>query len=93
MTRTVTLLGPQRRPSLQHVVRELDAQTTIAFVTAGWQERETDDAEIQEILGGRGANLTLHSLWLDVHERDREYGHAEREHDLVLAELRELYLT
>jgi hypothetical protein len=35
----------------------------------------------------------LHSRWLDVHERDREYAHAEREHDAVLAELRGLYLT
>jgi hypothetical protein len=93
MMRSVTLLGPQRRPSLQHVLRNLDAQATIAFVTAGWQERETDDAELQEILGGRGVNLTLHSRWLDVHERDREYAHAEREHDAVLAELRGLYLT
>jgi hypothetical protein len=93
VTRTVTLLGPQRRPSLQNVVRDLDPQSTIAFVTAGWQERETDDAEIQEILGGRGVNLTLHSRWLEVQERDREYAHAEREHDAVIAELRGLYLT
>lgn len=93
MTRTVTLLGPQRRPSLQNVVRDLGPHARIAFVTAGWQERETDDAEVQEILGGRGVNLTLHSRWLDLHERDREYAHAEREHDAVLAELRGLYLS
>jgi Peptidase family S51 len=28
-----------------------------------------------------------------VHQRDREYGHAEREHDAALDELRRLYLT
>jgi hypothetical protein len=78
---------------VQHVVRELGLHTPVATVTAGWRERETDDAELRELLGGRIANLTLHTRWLDVHERDREYGHAEREHVAALDELRRLYLT
>ncbi|MFB9235487.1 hypothetical protein ACFFWC_08040 [Plantactinospora siamensis] len=93
MNRTVWLLGPQRRPTVQHVVRDLDPQSRIAFVTAGWQERESDDAELRDLLGGRGVNLTLHARWLDVHEQDREYGNAEREHHAAMAELRQLYLT
>lgn len=88
----MTLLGPQRRPSVQHVVRDLDQQRPVAAVTAGWQERETDDAELDELLGGRMVNLALHARWLDVHESDREYAHAEREHDAVLADLRSLYV-
>lgn len=93
MTRTITLLGPQRRPSLEPVVRGLDPHAPIATVTAGWLEREPDDAELQAMLGGRGSNLALHARWLDVHERDREYAHAERDHDAALAELRSVYLT
>ncbi|MFC7546942.1 hypothetical protein [Plantactinospora sp. GCM10030261] len=93
MNRTVWLLGPQRRPTLQHVVRDLDPHVPIAAVTAGWQERESDDAELRDLLGGRGVNLTLHARWLDVHEQDREYANAEREHHVALAELRQLYLT
>jgi hypothetical protein len=93
VTRAVTLLGPQRRPSVQHVVRDLDPHATVAMVTAGWQEREPEDSELQELLGGRAVNLGLHARWLDVHERDREYAYAEREHDSVLAELRQHYLT
>lgn len=92
MTRAVTLLGPQRRPSVQHVVRELDPDRPVAMVTAGWQEREAEDAELKELLGGRAVNLALHARWLDIHERDREYAHAEREHDVALAELRSIYL-
>jgi hypothetical protein len=92
VTRAVTLLGPQRRPSVQHVVRDLEPSRLVATVTAGWQEREGDDAELDQLLGGRTVNLALHQRWLDVHERDREYAHAEREHDAVLAELRALYL-
>jgi len=78
---------------VQHVVRELDLRAPVATVTAGWRERETDDGELRELLGGRIVNLTLHTRWLDVHERDREYGHAEREHTAALDELRRLYLT
>jgi hypothetical protein len=92
MTSTVTLLGPQRRPSLQHVVRGMDPGASFAVVTAGWLERESDDAELRQLLGGRGVNLGLHRRWLDVLERDPEYAIAEREHDAALAELRQLYL-
>jgi hypothetical protein len=93
VSRSVTLLGPQRRPSLHHVVGDLDPHAPVATVTAGWQEREADDAELQEILGGRAVNLGLHQRWLDVHEHDREYAHAERDHDAALAELRSVYLS
>lgn len=92
MSREVTLLGPQRRPSVQHVVRDLDPQGAVATVTAGWQEREADDAELDELLGGRMVNLTLHARWLDVHESDPEYADAERDHDAVLRDLRSLYI-
>jgi hypothetical protein len=93
VTRAVTLLGPQRRPSLQHVVRELSPGTTFAAVTAGWRERESDDAELHELLGGRAVNLSLHRRWLEVLDRDPEYANAEREHEAALAELRQLYLV
>ena len=93
MNRAVTLLGPQRRPSVQLVARTLDPDVPVATVTAGWQERESNDAELDELLGGRTMNLGLHGRWLDVHERDREYAHAERDHDAALDELRTLYLS
>jgi hypothetical protein len=73
-------------------VRELDPGTSFATVTAGWQERESDDGELRELLGGRTANLGLHARWLDVLDQDREYANAEREHEAALAELRQLYL-
>ena len=65
----------------------------MATVTAGWQEREVDDAELSELVGLRTVNLALHARWLAVHEEDREYAHAEREHEAALAELRQLYLV
>lgn len=89
----VTLLGPQRRPTVDAVVRALDPAGPVATVTAGWQEREDDDAELAGLLGGRQVErLRLHARWLDVQERDPEFAVAEREHAAVLDELRQLYL-
>jgi peptidase S51-like protein len=91
--RTITILGPQRRPTLGDVVATLESDAPIAMVTAGWQEREPDDAELDSLLGGRGVRLGLHARWLDVLERDRDFAHAELEHRSVLDELQQLYLV
>jgi len=48
----VVLLGPQRRPTLDGVVRSLGLTGSFAVVTAGWQEREPDDGELVSLLGG-----------------------------------------
>ena len=86
------LLGPQRRPTLDAVVRSLGLSGPFATVTAGWQEREPDDGELSAILGGRVVKLELYRRWLEVQERDPEYATAERALQGVLAEMQELYL-
>jgi hypothetical protein len=88
----VILLGPQRRPTVESVVRSLGLTGPFATVTAGWQEREPDDGELNALLGGRGVNLRLHERWLDVQERDPEYAAASRALQGVLDELQDLYL-
>jgi hypothetical protein len=89
----ITLLGPQRRPTVDQVVAGLDAEMRFATVTAGWQEREPDDAELDGLLGGRTVNLNLYGRWLDIQEHDSEYAVAELEHRTYLEELRLLYLV
>ena len=86
------LLGPQRRPTVDLVVRSLGLAGPFATVTAGWQEREPDDGELSAILGGRVVKLELYRRWLEVQERDPEYATAERALQGVLAEMQELYL-
>jgi hypothetical protein len=86
------LLGPQRRPTLEAVVRSLGLPGPFATVTAGWQEREPDDGEMRALLGGRSVGLELYRRWLDVQERDPEYSAASRALADVLAELADLYL-
>ena len=93
MNRAVTLLGPQRRPTLDRVLHVGGGDAPVATVTAGWQERERDDDELDELLSGRSVNLGLYERWLDVLDRDGEYAVAEREHRTVLDELQQLYLN
>ena len=87
------LLGPQRRPTVDSVVRSLGLSGPYATVTAGWLEREGDDGELHALLGGQAAGLSLYTRWLDVQERDPEYAAASRALADVLAELADLYLV
>jgi len=88
----VTLLGPQRRPTLDTVAASLYPEGPIATITAGWQEREPDDAELGKLLGSRDVNLRLYRRWLDVQERDPEFALGERKLAAVLEELQDMYL-
>ena len=92
MSPSVTLLGPQRRPTLDRVLAALQVDGPVAAITAGWQERESDDDELMHLLAGRGLNLRLHARWMDVLAEDDDYARAEREHRVVLGELQQLYL-
>ena len=93
----IVLLGPQRRPTLEGVTRSLGlagpgVASPVATITAGWQEREPDDALLVSLLEGQAVNLALYRRWLDVRDRDPEYRAGEQRLAGVLAELQELYL-
>ena len=89
----VTLLGPQRTPTVTRVLRSLAIEGRVATVTAGWREREPDDAELNEVLDGRAVNLRLFRRWLDVQERDPDFAAAYRRLRRVLDEVQETYLV
>ena len=93
----IVLLGPQRRPTLEAAARSLGLSgpglaAPVATITAGWQEREPDDALLAALLPGQAVNLALYRRWLDVQDRDPEYRAGEQRLAGVLAELQELYL-
>ena len=99
----VVLLGPQRRPTLDGVVRSLGPPgLRFAVVTAGWQEREPDDGELVSLLAGsaghhgaghHGAvNLGLYRRGVDVAERDPVFAAGWDELRRTLAGLQEVYL-
>src|ERR1022692_3980546 len=88
----VTLLGPQRRPTLDIVAASLGLEGPIATVTAGWQEREPADAVLSEQLSSRDVNLALYRRWLEVQDRDPEFAVAQRQLQGVLEEAQDIYL-
>ncbi len=88
----VTLLGPQRRPTVDSVVASLRLTGPLATITAGWQEREAADGELSARLGGNDVNLALYRRWLDVQERDPDFAAADWRLRGVLAEVQDSYL-
>ena len=64
----------------------------VALVTAGWEEGERNDAEIDRRLGGGSRNLNLYGRHLDVLESDAGYADAQRVLQAQLDELRDVYL-
>ena len=90
---TLTLLGPQRRPTVAAVAAALPPGAPIATITAGWQDREADDGELGRLLGGRALNLRLYQRWRDVQERDPGFAAGERALQALAGELQALYLV
>lgn len=88
----VILLGPQRlRPTVAQVVDDLRVEGPIAAVTAGWQEREGEDAELRDHLGGITVNLALYERAEEVFEKDPELFELHRERQGRLREHQDLY--
>jgi hypothetical protein len=89
----VTLLGPL--DDGVDLVAELQAFAVdgpVALITAGWEEGERNDADIDRRLGGGSRNLGLYGRRLDVLGSDEEYAEAERLLRAQLDELRAVYL-
>ena len=92
MTRAI-LLGPLgASPALARELSTLDIDGPVALITAGWEEGERNDAEVDRWLGGGTRNLGLYGRRLDVLASDGEYAAGERALRARLAELREVYL-
>lgn len=87
------LLGPQRlKPTLIDVIHHLGIAGRLATVTAGWQEREDDDQELRDHLGGRAMNLQLYQRAEAVFAHDPELARAHRARQDRLRQLQELYI-
>ena len=88
----IILLGPQRlRPTLATVVGDQGIRGPIAAVTAGWQEREDEDHELRDHLGGRTLNLQLYQRTEKILKDDPDLFSGYRDRQNRLKELRKLY--
>jgi len=91
-TRALALLGPQRtQPTVRAVLDRLAPGTRVATITAGWQEREAEDGELNEHLGRSPINLALYQRAERVWEQDAELRTAHRDLQRQLRLLREAY--
>lgn len=90
--RRIVLLGPQRlTPTLNRAVAEHAPHGPLAAVTAGWEEREGEDQELSEHLGGRILNLAVFHRVEEVFRTDRElFALMQARHDATRS-LQELY--
>ncbi|AKV04074.1 hypothetical protein AKJ09_10737 [Labilithrix luteola] len=88
----IVLLGAQRyNPTLGAAVDELGVAGRIATITAGWQEREDDDADLRDHLGARAVNLKLHARAEEIFRKDPEFAEAHRERQAVLRSRQDFY--
>lgn len=88
------LLGPVGDgAAVAHELALLGVDGPVALVTAGWEEGERNDAELDRVLGGGTRNLGLFGRRLDILETDPEYADEVRRVRGLLTQLREVYLV
>jgi len=89
----LVLLGPQRFTPMVDAALELFVHpgAAVAAVTAGWEERETEDRELGAHVERPVLNLELHARLDDVRQRDPELLRALRARRDQLGELQKLY--
>ena len=86
------LLGPQRfLTTAGTVVRSVAPDGPVATVTAGWQDREAADDELDEVMGGRSRNLHLYGRLSDVLTTDDHFATEALRHRDAMDELAGIY--
>lgn len=87
-----TLLGPQRlAPDLVTTFDRFGIDGPVAAITAGWQEREGEDAELEEHLKRPVVDLGLHRRLEEVFAEDQELFQLHRARQDRLRTLQRLY--
>src|SRR5579864_6560870 len=91
MSRAVLLgpLGPN--PPLSAELASVGGDGPVARISAGWEEGERNDAEVDRHLGGGTRNLGLFGRRLDILETDQAYATALHRHRMALAEAQAIY--
>ena len=90
---SITLLGPQRRPRVDAVLRSLELDgARAAIINAGWREREPEDDLLVSLTSGNAVNLRLWHRMQEVWEADPEFAAADRRRRMALEEMQDLYV-
>lgn len=90
---SVTLLGPQRNPRVDAVLRSLNlGGARAAIINAGWREREPEDELLVSLTSGNAVNLRLWHRMQEVWDADPEFAAADRRRRVILEEMQDLYV-
>ena len=88
----ITLLGPQRlQPILNRELEAANIEGSVATITAGWQERESELDDLGDHVARPLVNLRLYDRAEDVFRRDHELFAAYRSRQAVLKQLQKIY--
>ena len=86
------LVGPQGpKPDLGAALKEAGVAGPVALITAGWQERESDDQALVAELGVPAVNLRLHARSEELFAADKELAKAHAERQVRLKRMHEVY--
>lgn len=91
---SIVLLGPQKLdldPEVGRVLKELGVRGRVSLVTAGWQERESEDEALIGKLGVKAVNLRLHKRSEEVFAKDAELKKAYETRQKLLRHLQAFY--
>ncbi len=92
MTPPLFLLGPQaQQPDLGAALKEAKLGGPVALITAGYQERESEDQAFVASLGVPVVNLRLHARSEEVFAADKELAGAHVERQSRLKRMHEVY--
>lgn len=74
---SVTLLGPQRhKPFIKDVLEDKGIDGTLAVITGGWEERESEVDDLEKHLGRPTLNLQLYKRFQEVMGREKRFNQA-----------------
>lgn len=92
---SVTLLGPQEvEPNVGFALAELGVTSStggVALVTAGWQERESEDEALIRAMGVQAVNLRLHARSEEIFAEDHALATAYRARQERLRHMQAFY--
>src|SRR5262249_14764920 len=87
----IVLLGPQGEAAAGQTLGELGLGGPVALITAGWQERESEDQELVQKLGVPAVNLRLHGRSEQLYARHAELLSAHAAPQALLRHMQDFY--
>lgn len=89
---SLVLLGPQRKdPRVRQALDQIGSSKPVALIAAGWEERESEHAELEQHLGQSVYNLETYRRGEEVLAQDRELFKAMQERHDELRRMQDRY--